>query len=240
MNSQLKILILIGRPGAGKSEIIDYLKRQTDDERLRRFGIGPFVEIDDFPMLWTWFEEDHILAEMGYGRLHSDADGYFLHNDFWNLLIRRLELEYNKLLADRPEMSSTKTAIVEFSRGTEHGGFREAFTHFSPEFLRKAAVLYIDVSWEESLRKNRRRFNPDRPHSILEHGLDDTKLARLYERSDWKEFSAADPDYLIVGSTRIPYVVFPNEDDVTTPGGEPLGKRLEETLGKLREKAAAR
>jgi hypothetical protein len=240
VKDQLEILILIGRPGAGKSEIIDYLKQQSDEERRRRFGIGPFVEIDDFPMLWTWFEEDHILAEMGYERLHSDADGYFLHHDLWNVLIRRLELEYNKLLADRPEIPSSHTVIVEFSRGTEHGGFREAFSHFSPEFLGKAAVLYIDVSWEESLRKNRRRFNPDRPHSILEHGMDDEKLARLYKESDWKEFSTADPDYLLVSTARVPYVVFPNEDDVTTPGGEPLGRRLEETLGELRGKVGRR
>jgi len=49
------IILLTGRPGSGKSEVIDYLKQTPLEERLRRFHIGPFEEIDDFPMLWAWF-----------------------------------------------------------------------------------------------------------------------------------------------------------------------------------------
>ncbi len=238
--NHIPLLILVGRPGAGKSEIINYLKLEPEARRRERFRIGPFLEIDDFPMLWTWFEEDQILSEMGHDRLHLDADGYFLHRDLWNLLIRRLELDYKKLLTDQPEFSELRTVVVEFSRGSEHGGFREAFTHFSQEFLNEAAVLYIDVSFEESLRKNRRRFNPDKPHSILEHGLPDDKLERLYGASDWAEFSAADPEFLTIGAARVPYVVFTNEDDVTTPGGAPLGDRLAGCLGRLAEIRARR
>jgi hypothetical protein len=36
-----------------------------------------------------------------------------------------------------------------------------------------------------------------------------------------------------VKGIRVPYVVFENEDDVTTAGGEALGERLEEVLGQL-------
>jgi hypothetical protein len=32
---------------------------------------------------------------------------------------------------------------------------------------------------------------------------------------------------------KVPYVVFENEDDVTTARGPELGQRLEETLGRL-------
>jgi hypothetical protein len=48
--SHFDILLLIARPAAGKSEIIDYLKNLPQDERRRRFHIGEFDEIDDFPM----------------------------------------------------------------------------------------------------------------------------------------------------------------------------------------------
>ena len=38
---------------------------------------------------------------------------------------------------------------------------------------------------------------------------------------------------MTVKGIRVPYVVFENEDDVTTAGGEALGRRLEEALGRL-------
>ena len=66
------ILFLVARPAAGKSEIIDYLKMTEKQERMSRFHIGEFVELDDFPMLWVWFEEDRILTELGHPRLHTD------------------------------------------------------------------------------------------------------------------------------------------------------------------------
>lgn len=227
------ILFLIARPAAGKSEIIDYLKRTDEVERRQRFHVGPFDEIDDFPMLWAWFEEDAILAQMGKPRLHSDEGGYFLHEYLWHLLIRRMVLEYRKLLRDRSDYHDQGTVIVEFARGKEHGGWQAAFPHFPVDMLRRGAILYIDVPWEESLRKNRRRFNPDRPDSILEHALPDKKLARLYQESDWAEFTAADSRFVTVDEVQVPYIVFPNADDVTSERGPALGQRLEETLARL-------
>jgi len=221
------VLILIARPAAGKSEVIDYLKRTPLEERLRRFHIGKIEEIDDFPMLWTWFEEDALLERMGYPRLHTDKDGYFLHNHFWNLLIERIGLEYQKKRRDVPALDVEYTTLVEFSRGKEHGGYQSAFQHLLPEMVERAAVLYLDVSWEESLRKNRKRFNPDKPDSILEHALPDDKLERLYREVDWDEVSGGDPAYLTIRGYQVPYGVFDNSDDVTTERGEALGKRLE-------------
>ncbi len=98
------------------------------------------------------------------------------------------------------------------------------------------AVLYLDVSWEESLRKNRKRFNPDRPDSILEHGLEDDKLERLYRDTDWEEVSRGDPAYLSIQGKRVPYAVFDNRDDVTTGRGEALGARLEAVTAILWER----
>lgn len=227
------ILLLIARPAAGKSEIIDYLKHAEVDTRRRRFHIGEFEEIDDFPMLWTWFEEDAILTELGQPRLHTTDDGYFKWPYLWDLLIRRICLEYGKRRRDVADYHDRFTTIIEFARGSEHGGFAQAFEHLSLEVIRRAAILYINVSFEESRRKNRQRFNPDRPDSILEHGLSDEKLERIYKESDWGQASAANPEFITIQGQAVPYVVFENEDDVTTGRGEALGHRLEETLGRL-------
>lgn len=227
------ILILNARPGAGKSEIIDYLQRTPLTERTQRFHVAELDVIDDFPMLWTWFEEDSILEQMGHPRLHTDPEGYFKENYLWHLLIERISLEYDKRLRDISDYHGTYTTIIEFSRGTEHGGYQEAYPHLSDIILERAAALYIQVSFKESLRKNRARFNPERPDSILEHGLSETKLKKLYRWDDWETFTAEDAEQVTVKGHVIPYVIFENEDDVTTPRGESLGKRLEITLDRL-------
>lgn len=227
------VLLLIARPAAGKSEIIDYLKGYDLDEWIRRFHIGKFEVIDDFPFLWHWFEEDNILSEMEHPRLHTDEDGYFIGHHMWDLLIKLLNLSYQKKLRDDPQYHDQSTTIVEFSRGSEHGGYKSAFPQLSPELLERMATIYVRISWEESLRKNKRRYNPDRPDSILEHGLPDEKLDKLYRHTDWGEISSTDPEFISINGKMIPYAVFENEDDVTTARGNVLGDRLEDAMKRL-------
>jgi hypothetical protein len=229
------IILLLGRPASGKSETLDYLQRMDPSERRKRYRVGRLVTIDDFPMLWEWFEEDALLEKMGKPRLHTTPDGYFSERHLWDVLIRRLCLEYDKMRAREPALAEETTVIIEFSRGTEHGGYAAALENLSDSVLSRAGALYISVSFEESLRKNRRRFNPNRPDSILEHGLPDEKLEKLYRLDDWAELERADPGHLAVRGQRLPCVVFENNDDATTPRGDALGRRLQETLGKLWE-----
>jgi hypothetical protein len=225
------LLILNARPAAGKSEIIQALHDTPLETRITRFHVGPLHVIDDFPMLWAWFEEDQLLeTSFQRPRLHTTPDGYFLHNDLWHLLIQRMCLNYEKWRRDAVE---PHTVILEFSRGSEHGGYRRAYQHISTSILDQAACLYVNVSYAESARKNRERFNPERPDSILQHGLSTEKLAQLYERDDWEDFTLPDPKSIHVQEHSLPYVVFDNEDDVTTPGGEALYSRLEHSLGRL-------
>ena len=125
----IEVLFLLARPGAGKSEIIDYLQQMDSKERPQRMRLASDLQvIDDFPMLWTWFEEDAILEEMGKPRLHTDNQGNFAAPHLWNLLIRRVCLDYRKAVRDRTPgsapVSAPFSAVVEFSRGKEHGGYR--------------------------------------------------------------------------------------------------------------------
>src|SRR5512143_2739071 len=150
------LILLIARPAAGKSEIIDYLKRTSPDERARRFHVGRMEEIDDFPMLWTWFEEDALLERMGRPRLHTDRDGYFLHQYLWDLLIERIGLEYEKKRRDLAAAADS-TFLIEFSRGTEHGGNRSARTVAAPTPAAPTAswsTRCLMRSWSGSTRRS--------------------------------------------------------------------------------------
>ena len=228
------VVILIGRPASGKSEIIHFLTHTSPQVLQKKFHLGNPDILDDFPMLWTWLEEDRILSrDFGQPRLYTDSDGYFKYHYFWDLLIARLGLEYQKRLRDDPHYHENTTTIVEFSRGSEHGGYAQAFLHLPDDLLQRAAILYVNVSFLESLRKNRRRFNPERPDSILEHSLPDEKLARLYRDDDWTEISAGEAGFITVRSIQVPYAVFENEDDVTSGEPELLEARLEAVLKRL-------
>lgn len=237
-----KIIILNGRPAAGKSEVIDYLKKTPLDERIRRFHIGEFEEFDDFPILWERFEDDDLWEKHGFPRLVSDSHfeyqgerlpGYvFKELFFWHWLIHKLNQQYARRLRDIPGYHQTHTAVFEFARGSQHGGWREAYPHLADDVLARANTIYISVPWEESLRKNRRRYNPDRPDSILQHALEDKKLEMLYKESDWDEFTAPDREFLHVRGHRVPYAIFDNMPEKTLDPAL-LGPHLEEVCQRL-------
>lgn len=235
-SGKFEVLLLLGRPAAGKSEIIEFLRSIDLPLRENKFHIGEMEVIDDFPMLWVWFEEDEILSKkFAKPRLHTDEYGYFKFPYLWNLLIERIGLEYQKRVRDDSNYHQHTTAIVEFSRGGQHGGYLQAFEYLSAEVLARAGVVYVQVSFAESLRKNRLRYNPQRPDSILEHSLEDEKLERLYRDDDWHEMIATmdSPNNINIRGFKVPYVIFENEDDVTSQGGELLEMRLERTLSRL-------
>ena len=228
-----QVIIFIGRPASGKSEILDYLIHLPPDERKRRYHVGDIDVIDDFPMLWTWFEEDNILSQvLGQPRLHTDENEYFKNDYLWHLLIERIGLEYRKRLRDNGYHHQT-TTLIEFSRGSEHGGYREAFQHLPYEVLRAAGIVYVNVSYKESRRKDRLRYNPNRPDSILEHSLKEEKMERLYRHDDWFEFSMGENEHIVIDNTSVPYVIFENEDNVTSGKPDQLGERLEKVLLRL-------
>jgi hypothetical protein len=208
------ILIITGRPAAGKSEVIDFLKKADPAGRLSRFHIADFEELDDFVYVWETFETDDILTLHGKSRLWTDEKYWFKDHFIWNLYIERINLEYRKKLARNPKYHDGKTTLIEFARGGDNGIY-EALSFLHEDVLRHASLLYIKVSYEESVRKNRRRARPGEEHSILYHSLPDEKMDFYYRTNDWESLAAKDPNYIDVKGFKIPYAVFENEPEKT-------------------------
>jgi len=232
VSERFETIILIGRPAAGKSEVIDFLKHAGEAERARRFRVGPLVEFDDFPFVWETFEIDDLLERLGEPRAFTTGDYFFKSERLWNLFIERINLEFRKALARDPAFTATHTALVEFSRGGEHG-FAEAFAHLGDDILSRAGIVYINVSYEESVRKNRRRFDPSQADSILYHSLPDEKMERYYRTNDWERLSGGRKAGRIrIRSFDVPFAVFDNEPERTDDPAK-LGPALEAVFAAL-------
>lgn len=231
MNNNFDVIILIGRPAAGKSEVIEFLKKSRVTDRSQRFHIGEFEEIDDFVYVWETFEIDDILSRHGKPRVWSDEKYWFKDPFIWNLYIERINLAYRKKLAVNPGYHNQTTALVEFARGGENG-FAEAFSFLHEAVLKRAGIIYIKVSYEESVRKNRRRARPGLEDSILYHSLPDEKMEYYYKTNDWDKLVAKNPKYIDIKGYKVPYAVFENEPEKTDDPIK-LGNELEKATSKL-------
>ncbi len=229
--NNFETIILTGRPAAGKSEVIDFLKKAPATERLNRFHIANFEELDDFVYVWETFEIDDMLTKNGKPRIWSDEKYWFKDHFIWNLYIERINLAYRKKLVANPDYHNDMTTIIEFARGGDNG-IGEALSYLHEEVLKRAVIVYIKVSYEESFRKNKRRARPGLEDSILYHSLPDEKMEFYYKTNDWEKLTAADPNFIEVKGFKVPYIAFENEPEKTDEPGK-LGTELERVTNKL-------
>jgi hypothetical protein len=230
-SDRFPVVILTGRPASGKSEVIDYLKKADPSERLTRFHIGEFEEIDDFVFVWETFEIDDILTRHKRARLWTDEQYWFTDPFIWNVYIERINLEYRKKIARDAAYHERQTAIVEFARGGENG-IAEALAYLHEDILGHASIIYINVPYEVSFERNRRRARKGMEDSILYHSLPDEKMEHYYGTNDWERLASSDSGYIDVKGFKVPYAVFQNEPE-KTHDPELTGKELERAATRL-------
>jgi hypothetical protein len=229
-------LFVLGRPAGGKSEFIDFMKRLPAAERAAGFGIGRFEEVDDFPWLWQACEEDDAREAMGERRLVSERtpEGYNITRPkFRGSLVDRFN---EKIAADylsRPSFYDEGTLLIEFARGVGDG-FRESLERFRSDILSRGAILYIQVSFEESFRRNNARYRKGQEESILFHKVPDRDMLGFFRDNDWADITAGAPDgWLALAGVRVPFVSMNNEPESTDP--LVLRARYAGALGRLME-----
>lgn len=233
MAKHFPVILLIARPAAGKSEVIDYLKRTPLVERMERFNAAELAEFDDFLYIWEWFEEDDFLQQNGRERLHTKPDYYFRDEFAWHVCIQKINNAFAKRLAGEKDFLARHTSLIEFARGGEHA-FRDAFNFLSDDILKLARIVYIKVPYEESVRKNKKRARKGEEHSVLYHSLPDDKMEYYYKTNDWDALSGGkDQGTVEIKGHRVPFVVFDNMPEKTDDPAK-LGPALDDVFDRLR------
>jgi hypothetical protein len=244
MSDIFKHLLVLGRPACGKSEFIDFLKHSPEEMRRSRLHIGRFEEVDDFPWLWEKFLDDAIWEKAGYERLYTREympgnpgmapEGAKLFDWCMHKFNEVIEQQY----LSREDFYRDSTLLIEFSRGGADG-FRKALGVLDRKILQPAGIFYIQVSREESWRRNVARYQEKLKHSILAHMVPKETYDFFYDASDWELLTQGRPaGWLEIHGLGVPFVTMNNEPESTDP--VVLEERYAAALGRLWELRSSR
>ena len=234
METTFEHLFVLGRPAGGKSEFLDMLMKLSDEERARRMHIGKMCVMDDFVWLWEKFEEDDMWEIVGKGRLHSkrSGHGYVLGDSrLFDFLIAKLNLTVKKAYLTDDAFYRDHSLLIEFSRGGE-APYQPALSRFDPAIMKRAAIIYIEVSKDESRRRNDARYQEKLKSSILAHKTPEEDMDRFYADDDWPVITDNKREgYVEFNGVKVPFVSVPNEPEIKDP--VELSKRYEPALSRL-------
>ncbi len=229
-------LFVLGRPAGGKSEFIDFMKKLSAHHRAAHFGIGRFEEVDDFPWLFKACLDDDEREGRGEARVVSERtpEGYNITAPkFRGSLVKGFNEAIATKYLSNPSFYDGGTLLVEFARGVDDG-FRESLERFNPDILRRGAILYINVSFDESYRRNNARYRKGKEESTLFHKVPDRDMFGFFRHNDWDEMTGGQPDgWLDLAGVRVPFVSMSNEPESSDP--VVLHDRYARALGRLME-----
>jgi hypothetical protein len=153
----------------------------------------------------------------------------------WDIVASALEKEARAMLDEKhaayPASFEGKTIVIEAARGGPDKssfplpaplGYQYSLGELDPEILRRAVILYVWVTPEESRRKNTARANPDDPGSILHHGVPMEVMLNDYgcDDMDYLEKNSEVPGTITVASRgrkfHLPIGRFDNRVDKTS------------------------
>ena len=148
-------------------------------------------------------------------------------------LAAKFNYEVEQKFLSNKEFYNDSSVFIEFARGSKQdGGYKKALGLLSKELLERAAILYIDVSYEESRRRNQARYEEKLKHSILAHKVPEEDFVRFSSETDWPQLTEEKGSgYLEMNDLKVPFVTMHNEPELL-PGPE-IAERYKTALNKL-------
>lgn len=218
MHPDLPFILLLGRPGCGKSAVYKMLV-----DKFRENGIArTFERMDDFPILKELLDRDTEFKR------HIRKDGGFAVTD-WSIIDEVLREIGSRVFQGRAE---GKIIFVEFARAD----YQSALKNFSSEFIAGAVVLYIKASFEMCLSRNEERFRRSREKNLDDHIVPPDLMKSYYKDDDLEKIIDAKGE---AGLARaLPFRSFVLDNNVQ--GLDLLSARLDRFIVFYRETLASR
>lgn len=203
-------LMLIGRAGSGKSELVDFLKTVSETERFEKYNIGAFDEIDDFPWIHAMFKDEDIWEKLGCPRRLSkrvERTYETLDYDIYDFTTLKFNIEIERNYSGNDGYYDNRTLFIEYARGREDG-YRRSFDLLDEDILERTAIFYMDNTFEESMRRNTTRSSDkDEKQTILYHKVPLGVMENYYRTHDWYDLTDKEPHgHIVVKGMRIPFV----------------------------------
>ncbi len=134
-------LLLVALPASGKSELRRYLESLSDDERSEAFGLGPLVQLDDFPYVHFMRRVSQELRCLGGPPRFFDGDDRpFRDPDDWGTLTLLLDEDFRNLGQEPPHAVHPARLLFErIDRARRNLGIDPAFATLDADLVERLA-----------------------------------------------------------------------------------------------------
>jgi adenylate kinase family enzyme len=174
----IKVVFLLGRPGSGKSCVACAIKRIAE---LRSWTTR---HLFDYQLLQDMFLQEERGCSNNQEKKFRRR-GLEEHNGFDVLDFEVLDTVLDRMAEQvRAEKESQKLFLIEFARRN----YTQALSHFSPDILQGAHLLYLNADLETCIERVHRRIdNPTIECGRYNHFVSDFIMQGYYYRDDWEE-----------------------------------------------------
>jgi hypothetical protein len=140
MNEVFEVMLLLGLPASGKSEIRRFLANLDKETLIKDFHIGDTIHMDDFPYVYLMRRIDSLLEKNNYQRVFADSEELpFKDPRDWGTLIHLLNEDYYDLLSKKTvrPVSYTKALFGRIDNAGSKVHIPQRLANLDPQIIQK-------------------------------------------------------------------------------------------------------